>query len=396
MPRKQDLPEPLQRLEAHNALSFSAERWHDDIDKLVELLRPHAAKARTWKFTNLRRLEGHSSGVCCLAFSPDGTKLASSGTGGKVFAGDCSVRLWRVDDGALLAVMEGHTKRVISLAFSSDGNMLASGSKDETAGLWSVADGTLLHSLEAHEQYLYEMAFLADDATLLGAGQHDPTLLAAAHDAAIRLWRISDGKLLRTIDVEDLGDADFAVSPDRSILITWCDNKAVRAWQAADGKLLHKLKEKGSRVFQADVSPDGQSVASVWDDAVVRLWSLQDQALVHRFEGNGDLALAVAFSPNGEILAVASDDQNVRLWRIQDESLVHTLPNRGATGEIDALTFSPDGAALVVSGNGVARLWSVADGRQLRMLDDDLYWQDLKFSPDGQLLAAPVGESVQV
>jgi WD40 repeat protein len=41
---------------------------------------------------------------------------------------DRTVKLWRVADGALLRTLEGHAGSVNSVAFSPDGSLLASGS----------------------------------------------------------------------------------------------------------------------------------------------------------------------------------------------------------------------------------------------------------------------------
>jgi hypothetical protein len=90
---------------------------------------------------------GHAGGVNSVAFSPDGSMIASGGGYDVTGKLDKTIKLWRVSDGKLLRTLEGHTWEVHSVAFSPDGSMIASGSEDETIKLWRVSDGALLRTL---------------------------------------------------------------------------------------------------------------------------------------------------------------------------------------------------------------------------------------------------------
>jgi WD40 repeat protein len=64
---------------------------------------------------------GHSGPVHSVAFSPDGSLIASASG-----SWDRTIKLWRVSDGALVRTLTGHTGDVYCVAFSPDGSLLAS------------------------------------------------------------------------------------------------------------------------------------------------------------------------------------------------------------------------------------------------------------------------------
>jgi len=67
---------------------------------------------------------GHTDNVNAVAFSPDGTRIASG-------SNDDDVRVWDATDGGNEYVYTGHTDGVRAVAFSPDGTRIASGSNDD-------------------------------------------------------------------------------------------------------------------------------------------------------------------------------------------------------------------------------------------------------------------------
>jgi len=92
---------------------------------------------------------------------------------------DNTVRLWDAATGALHQTLEGHSSAVRSVAFSPDGKQVVSGSYDKTVRLWDAATGALQQTLEGHSSKVSSVVFSPDGKLL-------PALYILGH------W-ISDG-----------------------------------------------------------------------------------------------------------------------------------------------------------------------------------------------------------
>jgi hypothetical protein len=123
----------------------------------------------------VRVLTGHTDWVVGVAFSPDGTLLATA-------SDDRTARLWDTGTGALARTLTGHTKTVSGVVFSPDGALLATASIDRTARLWDTAAGALARVLAGHTDWVLGVAFSPDGALLA----------TASNDETARLWAESD------------------------------------------------------------------------------------------------------------------------------------------------------------------------------------------------------------
>lgn len=103
---------------------------------------------------------GHDGSVNAVAFSPDGTIVATGSS-------DQRIKLWNSQTAAELATYTGHTADVLALAFSPDGTRLASGSADTTARLWSVTMNQALQTLSPCVSPIVTVQYSHDGSQLL-------------------------------------------------------------------------------------------------------------------------------------------------------------------------------------------------------------------------------------
>ena len=364
-------------------------------------------------------------GIRALAFSPNGTTLASATTD--------QIWLWDIDTKQIIGILEGHTWHVSALAFSPDGETIASAGWDRTLRLWDASTGKLRKTFGEHSGSVNTVAFSPDGETIASAsrglihlwntegallqlwyartGEHvehfvdhidyvqtvvfspDGKLIASGgYDSRLRLWEANTGNHIATLRG---GGPAVAFSPDGELLANEYGGDGIIGtiglWDVHTGELRHVLGKYHSPLTCMVFSPDGKTLVSASRDSEIIFWDIP--TLQHRLSittQHTEAVYSVAFSPDGETLASGSFDQTLRLWD------PHTGKRKAVLQYPDYVTsvvFSPDGRTLAVGLSG----WQnnrihLLDTETLQLLEtlvghiEDI--TDLAFSPDGGILAS--------
>lgn len=329
---------------------------------------------RLWDLDTLRTahvLRGHASWVESIAFHPDGHYLASGSM-------DQTVRLWDLDTRQTRHVLQGHTAGCGTVAFSPDGARLASGSADRTIRLWDLRSGQALHTLQGYKNIPGAVAF----------HPHSRILASGGDDQLVRLWDVDRAKIAQTFHGHTHTVRPLAFHPDGKVLASGSYDGTIRLWDVCGGRTRHILRGHANGVFGVAFAPNGAILATAGGDGAIRLWDVEDGQTLAVLRGHtDDVVYAVAFCPDGRILASSSRDRTVRLWDVRSGQLLQTL--YGHAHWVRTVTFGPDGQTLVSgSDDKTVRLWDVRSGAALHILKDhtDLIWS-VVFSPDGKTLA---------
>jgi WD40 repeat protein len=322
-------------------------------------------------------LTGHAGEVTSVVFSPNGARLASA-------SGDGTVRLWDPATGQQVGEpLTGHAGEVTSVVFSPNGTRLASAGRDGTVRLWDPATG---------QQVGEPMTDHTGEVTGVAFSPEGPLLASASLDGTVRLWDSATGDAVgRPLRGGPGPVYGVAFDRDGTRLATAKSDRTVLIWNPATGQPVGGPLAHIETVDAVAFSPEGTLLASASRDGAVRLWdSAAGRPVGAPLTGHTDWVSAVAFSPDGTRLASASYDGTVRLWD-PATSRPYGAPLIGHTERVSAVAYSPEGTRLAsASYDGTVRLWDPATAQQVTepIVGHTDAVVALAFSPDGKRLAS--------
>src|SRR5260370_24432025 len=119
--------------------------------------------------TTFHTYRGHHNIVAGVAWSPNGTLIASA-------SADKTVQVWDVDTGGVnVSIDTGHTDIVTCVAWSPDNKLVVSGSADKTARVWNYADNSHPVTYNSHSDVVNSVAW-SPDGSLIASGSADKTV----------------------------------------------------------------------------------------------------------------------------------------------------------------------------------------------------------------------------
>ncbi|KAI3405499.1 RSA4 [Candida oxycetoniae] len=338
--------------------------------------------ARVWDCntsTPVQTLSGHTNWVLCVAYSPDGTMIA---TGSK----DNTIRVWDANTGALLGKpLTGHSKWVSSLSWEplhlvapGDKPRLASSSKDGTVKIWDTSSRTCTLTMSGHTNSVSCVKWSGSN-----------IVYSASHDTTIKAWDISaNGKCIQTLKSHAHWVNHLSLSTDYVLRKGAFDHTSTRFSKYTAQELRSRAKEQYEKVAKLN-GVISERLVTASDDFTMYLWEpLKSSKPVVRMTGHQKLVNHVSFSPDGRFVVSSSFDNSIKLWDGIRGTFITTL--RGHVAPVYQTAWSADNRLLVsCSKDTTLKVWDIRTKKlsvDLPGHADEVYAVD--WSLDGKRVAS--------
>jgi WD40 repeat protein len=368
------------------------------------------------KWTEQTRWQAHDYQVRSIAIHPDNQRVLSGGR-------DNSVKVWD-RAGKLLQTYGDHATWVEAIAYSPDGSLLASSDEDGLLIVRDANSGAERYRLMLPKTHVYCMAFSGD-------GKH---IAAGCNAGKVAVWELATGAQ-KTLHAQSGNMRAVAFNPNGGYLISCAADASIVLWKMADWTVQDTWLDHSDTVRSAAWSPDGAYIATGANDRSIKLWSWV-MSLFNFTDTESDLPDAlhgtfysVAYAPDGRLVVLGksrqvfvfapenlkkpqflrgfhndskkiacsanwilglNDSESIKRWEARTgQRSGFLVAEAGAT--IHTASYSPDEQTLIVTTQ--SNTLEIRSAHNLAIhqtwaAPDDVMFRNAAYSPDGQTIVA--------
>ncbi|CAL0304650.1 unnamed protein product [Lupinus luteus] len=299
---------------------------------------------------DLNTLKGHGDAVTGICFSPDGRNLATA-------CADGIVRVFKLEDAS------SKSFKFFRINLPAGGHPTAVAFSDDASSIVVAS-----HTLSGSSLYMY-----GEDKS----SENKPQTKLPLPEIKWENHKVHDKKTIITM----FGAKASYGSADRSTIIASCsEGTDIILWHGKTGKSVGHVDTNQLKNNMAAISPNGRFIAAAAFTADVKVWeivyakdgSAKEVSNVMQLKGHKSAVSWLCFTPNSEQIITASKDGSLRIWNInvryhldEDPKTLKVFPiplhdSAGTTLHYDRLSISPDGKVLAAT-HGSTLQWLCAE-----------------------------------
>lgn len=255
-------------------------------------------------------------------------------------------------------ILSDHVGEVWFIAFSNDGTKLASASKDLSVIIWDVKTFQKIQVLDGHAEHgVTSLAWSPDDSTLITCG----------YDCCAKLWDVKDYVCLLTVPFSyPVTSCAWSASGDEFLIGSLDIEKAITIW-SVNGTVIHRWS--GFRVYDLALTPDGKKIVAICNKNRLRIYSRQDYKLIAEIQLQA-IMTCVTISHDSRYALINISAKEIHLWDIEKIQLVRKCVGQQQQDFIIRSCFGGVADNFLVSGSDDANvyIWKRHDGMLIDVL----------------------------
>lgn len=276
-----------------------------------------------------------------------------------------------------------HPTGVRAIEFRPDGVVIASGGWDNVIRIWRVSDGKLLREHRGHTEHITSLAYAGNE-----------YLISGGADGGVHVWQAWGPNRVRSIRSGTSFVSGVGVDHERGIVYQSGYDNLVKSFNLKTGQLIRRFNGLPSDAYHMALSPDGIRVAGAGPEGGLIVWESSTGQIVHRLGSTGFDYNCVAFNSTGTHLFAGALNGNLQIFELGSAKnvLQRHFANIRASADIKV---HPDGSAVSLvgyDGSIIGLKWEETDPISESFLGDRGAADAVAVSPDGNLVALGTSE----
>ncbi|XP_062558413.1 periodic tryptophan protein 2 homolog [Armigeres subalbatus] len=245
---------------------------------------PEVGQLLVWEWQSeqyIMKQQGHSSGLNCVTYSPDGQLLATGGL-------DAKVKLWNISNGFCFVTFAEHSSSVTAVEFSGNKKFFVSASLDGTVRAYDIVRYRNFRTFTSPEPVQFASVAVDYSGELIAAGGQDVF--------EIYLWSMKLGRLLEVLSGHEGPVVTLAFSPvaSSSTMVSGSWDKTIRVWDCLESSSASETIDVASDVLCVAFKPNGEEVAAASLNGNVGVFNVKTAQQLASIEGRNDMGATVS------------------------------------------------------------------------------------------------------